>query len=52
MAERGFNVLGVDVSPLAVEKARAKMEGRPLPCRFEALDFLAGYPEDQVIEGS
>jgi SAM-dependent methyltransferase len=44
MAERGFNVLGVDVSTLAVEKARAKMEGRPLPCRFEALDFLAGTP--------
>src|ERR1700761_4143273 len=43
MAERGFNVLGVDVSPLAVEKARAKIEA-PLPCRFEALDFLAGTP--------
>src|SRR6201999_610148 len=44
MAERGFNVLGVDVSPLAVEKARARMEARALPCRFEALDFLAGTP--------
>ena len=42
MAERGFDVLGVDVSPLAVEKARAKLEARALPCRFEALDFLAG----------
>ncbi len=41
MAERGFDVLGVDVSPLAVERACAKMEGRSLPCRFEALDFLA-----------
>jgi SAM-dependent methyltransferase len=44
MAERGFDVLGLDVSPLAVERARAKMEGRSLPCRFEALDFLAATP--------
>jgi SAM-dependent methyltransferase len=41
MAERGFDVLGVDVSPLAVERARAKMDGRALRCRFAALDFLA-----------
>jgi SAM-dependent methyltransferase len=41
MAEHGFDVLGVDLSPLAVERARAKMEGHSLPCRFEALDFLA-----------
>jgi len=44
MAERGFDVLGVDLSPLAVERARAKMEGRALPCRFAALDFLAATP--------
>ncbi len=44
MAERGFDVLGVDVSPLALERARAKMEGCSLPCRFEALDFLAATP--------
>jgi SAM-dependent methyltransferase len=44
MAERGFDVLGLDVSPLAVERACAKMEGRSLPCRFEALDFLAVPP--------
>src|SRR5580658_9452821 len=44
MAERGFDVFGVDVSPLAVEKARAKMEVRHLPCRFEAMDFLAETP--------
>ena len=46
MAERGFDVLGVDVSPLAVERARAKMEGRALRCRFAALDFLAAPPPD------
>jgi len=46
MAERGFDVLGVDVSPLAVERARAKMEGRALRCRFAAWDFLAAPPPD------
>ena len=44
MAERGFDVLGVDVSPLAVERARAKMEGYALRCRFAALDFLDAPP--------
>lgn len=39
LAERGFDVVGVDVSPLAVERAHAKMEGRALRCRFAALDF-------------
>lgn len=46
MAEHGFDVLGVDVSPLAVERARAKMEGRALRCRFATLDFLAGTLPD------
>jgi SAM-dependent methyltransferase len=46
MAERGFDVLGVDVSPLAVERAHARMEGRALRCRFAALDFLAAPPPD------
>src|ERR1700758_4908745 len=44
MAERGFDVFGVDVSPLAVERARAKMEGHHLRCRFAAWDFLAAPP--------
>jgi SAM-dependent methyltransferase len=44
MAERGFDVLGVDVSPLAVERADAKMAGRALRCRFAAGDFLAAPP--------
>ena len=41
LAEGGFDVLGVDVSPLAIEKAQAKIGKRDLPCRFAALDFLA-----------
>jgi SAM-dependent methyltransferase len=44
MAERGFDVLGVDVAPLAVEKAEAKMAKRALNCRFAACDFLAAPP--------
>jgi len=44
MAERGFDLLGVDVSPLAVERAQAKMAGRTLRCRFSAWDFLAAPP--------
>ena len=46
MAERGFDVLGVDLSPLAVERAQTKMGGRALPCRFAAVDFLAAPPPD------
>ena len=46
MAERGFDILGVDISPLAVERAHAKMEGRALRCRFAAWDFLAAPPPD------
>jgi len=44
LAEHGFDVLGVDVSQLAVEIAHAKMKGRALSCRFAALDFLAAPP--------
>ena len=46
MAEHGFDVLGVDVSPLAVERAHAKMEGHALRCRFAAWDFLGAPPPD------
>jgi SAM-dependent methyltransferase len=46
MAERGFDVLGVDVSPLAVERAHTKMEGRALRCRFATWDFLAAPPSE------
>jgi SAM-dependent methyltransferase len=44
MAERSFDVLGVDVAPLAVERAQAKTEGRALRCRFAVWDFLAAPP--------
>ena len=43
LAGRGFDVLGVDVAPLAVEKARAK-QGAVKGCRFENIDFLTAPP--------
>ena len=46
LAERGFDVLGVDLAPLAVERATAKLDGRALRCRFATLDVLtASVPE-------
>ncbi|HZP06987.1 MAG TPA: class I SAM-dependent methyltransferase [Terracidiphilus sp.] len=44
MAEHGFDVLGVDVAPLAIERAQAKTEGRALSCHFAVCDFLATLP--------
>lgn len=40
MTERGFDVLAIDVAPLAVQTAEAKMAGRALRCRFAVSDFL------------
>src|SRR5262245_31994207 len=41
LAWHGFEVVGVDIAPLAIENARAKAHGR---CRFEAVDFLSEAP--------
>jgi SAM-dependent methyltransferase len=41
LAEHGFEVVGVDVSPAAIENARGKAHGR---CRFETVDFLNEAP--------
>jgi SAM-dependent methyltransferase len=46
LAERGFDVLGIDVAPLAVERATAKLNGRALRCRFATRDFLAADSPD------
>jgi SAM-dependent methyltransferase len=51
LATHGFDVVGVDISPLAIENARAKAHGR---CTFETLDFLreapTGGPFDFVFD--
>jgi SAM-dependent methyltransferase len=53
LAAHGFDVLGVDVSPLAIEKAKGKAAGAP-HCRFEVSDFLTapilGGPFDFVLD--
>jgi len=41
LAQHGFEVVGVDISPIAVEHARTKANGR---CRFETVDFLNEPP--------
>ncbi|HET7570610.1 MAG TPA: class I SAM-dependent methyltransferase [Gammaproteobacteria bacterium] len=54
LAGQGFSVLGVDVAPLAIEKARAKAADAGEDCRFEVRDFLndriAGGPFDFVFD--
>jgi SAM-dependent methyltransferase len=42
LAEKGFNVLGVDVAPLAIEKSRARPGNAR--CRFAVLDFMTTMP--------
>lgn len=47
LASRGFEVVAVDVAPLAIEQARAKLRDAGLArCRFEVLDILTGAPAD------
>jgi methyl halide transferase len=47
LAEHGFDVVGVDVAPLAIENARARAQGR---CRFEIMDFLHETPPGGPFE--
>ncbi len=47
LAQRGFNVLGIDISEIAVDKARAKAHGL---CRFEVVDILATAPPGGPFE--
>jgi len=47
LAQHGFEVLGIDISEVAVEKARAKAQGQ---CRFEVVDFLAAAPDGDRFE--
>jgi len=44
LARRGFDVLGIDVSPLAVDQARGRLPAPAPRCRFEVHDFLGAPP--------
>jgi SAM-dependent methyltransferase len=47
LAQHGFDVLGIDISEIAIEKALAKAQGM---CRFVAMDFLTGAPAGGPFE--
>ncbi|MGH9486037.1 MAG: class I SAM-dependent methyltransferase [Terriglobales bacterium] len=47
LAERGYDVVGIDVASLAVERAKAKLDGRGLRCRFATMDFLRASPPER-----
>jgi len=47
LAQRGFEVVGVDISEIAVNTARTRTQGR---CRFEVVDFLAAGPTGGPFE--
>jgi 2-polyprenyl-3-methyl-5-hydroxy-6-metoxy-1,4-benzoquinol methylase len=44
LARRGMTVTGVDVSPVAVEQARALAATHGVPCRFDVVDLDGGLP--------
>ena len=45
LAQQGYEVLGVDLAPRAIERANEKLKGER--CRFAVLDFLAARPEGE-----
>ena len=49
LAKRGFDVIGLDLSPNAIARARSKLE-RGLSCRFEVLDFLNDEVPDRPFD--
>ncbi len=50
LAARGHAVWGVDDSPRAIEKARAKARERGLKATFLAADVLSGPPVDRTFD--
>lgn len=52
LAERGMEVLGLDVSPIAVDRARelARIEGVADRCRIEVHDLDGGLPPGPPVD--
>ena len=44
LAENGFDVLAIDIAPLAVERARSRITSPHLRCQFETCDLLSAPP--------
>jgi SAM-dependent methyltransferase len=44
LARQGLDVLGIDVSPSAIEKARARQRAQGVESHFAVLDFLEAAP--------
>lgn len=40
LAGRGFEVLGIDLAPLAIDRARRKRDATGVDCEFRVADFL------------
>jgi SAM-dependent methyltransferase len=52
LAQRGFEVVALDLSPTAIEKARARVEGAGVQARLLAADFLAdNFPASEAPGG-
>jgi SAM-dependent methyltransferase len=47
LAERGFAVTGLDLSPVAIEQARARAAQLGLDATFESVDLLTWEPDGQ-----
>src|SRR6266487_705965 len=45
LAQQGFDVMGVDISPLAIERAAARARGAGVNCRFLIADLRDPPPE-------
>jgi SAM-dependent methyltransferase len=45
LASKGFDVLGIDISPRAIARAQGKAEAAGVRVRFSALDFLTAEIE-------
>jgi SAM-dependent methyltransferase len=50
LASRGFEVLGIDISPLAIEQARGKAEAAGARVQFRVLDFLTASIDEAPFD--
>jgi SAM-dependent methyltransferase len=52
LAEQGFEVVAVDIAPLAIERAQARAGGSNAAdrCSFEVIDFLAQDPPSRPFQ--